>query len=129
MTKPKTDYSVPKGILSMKPAGTCVKKLHGRYYVYKVKTVKKADGRWGTKTVGLIGRIDPSLGFVTRGDGVAAKGPEIVEFGQYFLAEAASASEGEGGTGGGLLQGGRGQDTGDGHRELRRGLHPDKGHG
>lgn len=90
MTKQKADYSVPKDILAMKPTGTCVKKLHNRYYVYSVKAVKRKDGRWGTKTVGLIGRIDPKLGYVARGAGVASKGQEIVEFGQYFLAEKAS---------------------------------------
>ena len=43
-------YSVPERIRSMKPRGTMVKAIGGRYYVYEYRSSRAAAGarpRWG----------------------------------------------------------------------------------
>ena len=40
------NYSVPESIRSLKPKGTMVKKIHGRYYVYEYACRKDENGKW-----------------------------------------------------------------------------------
>lgn len=78
-------YSVPEQIRSMKPKGTAVKAIGGHYYVYMQKHVKDTStGKWKIKTGRMIGKIDPSLGFVTNEE--PTDEITIVEYGQYHLA-------------------------------------------
>ena len=78
-------YSVPEGIRAMKPKGTMVKAIGGRYYVYEFKSVRE-DGRRKTKMGRCIGSITEEDGYVA--NGARARDGEVttLEFGQYAVA-------------------------------------------
>lgn len=89
----KGDYAVPQNIRDMKPKGTIVKKLHGKYYVYEHSYVKDENtGKWKTKSGKLIGRIDEKDGFIANDSYVSDKEVTSLEYGQYALAFSASSS-------------------------------------
>jgi hypothetical protein len=75
-------YSVPERIRAMKPKGTMVKAIGGRYYVYEYRSVT-VDGKRKTRMGACIGSITEDLGFV-RNDGLARTSEvTTLEFGQY----------------------------------------------
>ena len=78
-----SSYSVPENIRALKPKGTMVKIIHGKYYVYEYFHVKEND-KWKTKMGKLIGSIDPVLGYVPN-DSIAKDEMTTVDFGEYFL--------------------------------------------
>ena len=82
-------YSVPEHIRAMKPKGTMVKAIGGRWYVYEFKSVRE-DGRRKTRMGPCIGSITEEDGFVA--NGARARSGEIttLEFGQYAVALANS---------------------------------------
>lgn len=78
-----SSYSVPENIRAMKPKGTMVKTIHGKYYVYEYFHVKEND-KWKTKMGKLIGSIDPVLGYMPN-DSIGKDEITTVDFGEYFL--------------------------------------------
>lgn len=78
-----SSYSVPENIRALKPKGTMVKAIHGKYYVYEYFHVKEND-KWKTKMGKLIGSIDPTLGYVPN-DSIEKDEITTVDFGEYFL--------------------------------------------
>ena len=89
----KGDYAVPQNIRDMKPKGTIVKKIHGKYYVYEHSYVKDNNtGKWKTKSGKLIGRIDEKDGFIANDSYVSDEEVTSLEYGQYALAYSASVS-------------------------------------
>lgn len=78
-----SSYSVPENIRALKPKGTMVKVIHGKYYVYEYFHVKEND-KWKTKMGKLIGSIDPTLGYVPN-DSIVKDEITTVDFGEYFL--------------------------------------------
>ena len=78
-----SSYSVPENIRALKPKGTMVKVIHGKYYVYEYFHVKEND-KWKTKMGKLIGSIDPTLGYVPN-DSIEKDEITTVDFGEYFL--------------------------------------------
>lgn len=83
------DYSVPAEIRAMKPRGTMVKAIRGRYYVYEYKSVTEG-GKRRTRMGPCVGSITSDLGFVPNSGRARQGGPTTLEFGQYALALAAS---------------------------------------
>lgn len=78
-----SSYSVPENIRALKPKGTMVKVIHGKYYVYEYFHVKEND-KWKTKMGKLIGSIDPTLGYIPN-DSIVKDEITTVDFGEYFL--------------------------------------------
>ena len=78
-----SSYSVPENIRAMKPKGTMVKTIHGKYYVYEYFHVKEND-KWKTKMGKLIGAIDPVLGYMPN-DSIGKDEITTVDFGEYLL--------------------------------------------
>lgn len=83
------NYAVPEAIRKMKPKGTMVKSIRGRYYVYRMKNVKES-GKWKTKMGKMIGTITESSGFVSNAKTLSKEGMDTLEYGQYALAMKAS---------------------------------------
>lgn len=83
-------YSVPENIRKMKPKGTMVKVIHGKYYVYEYFNRKNSEGKWAIKMGKLIGHIDEKLGFIPNADKNIDETISTLEFGQYALALANS---------------------------------------
>ena len=82
-------YSVPESIRAMKPRGTMVKAIGGRYYVYEYRSVTRG-GRRKTEMGACVGKIEGGVGFVPNSS--YARGGEVttLEFGQYAVALANS---------------------------------------
>ena len=78
-------YSVPGRIRAMKPKGTMVKAIGGRYYVYEFRSVSE-DGRRRTVMGPCIGSITEEDGFVPNGARVRGGEVTTLEFGQYAVA-------------------------------------------
>lgn len=78
-------YSVPEGIRAMKPRGTMVKAIGGRYYVYEYRSVTR-DGRRRTVMGPCIGSITEDGGFAPNGNLARAGEVTTLEFGQYAVA-------------------------------------------
>ena len=83
-------YSVPERIRSMKPRGTMVKAIGGRYYVYEYRSVARG-GRRKTEMGRCIGSITDEDGFVPNGARAREGEVTTLEFGQYAVALANSA--------------------------------------
>ena len=82
-------YSVPERIRAMKPRGTMVKAIGGRYYAYEYKSVTR-DGRRKTEMGRCIGSITEEDGFVPNGARARDGGLTTLEYGQYAVALANS---------------------------------------
>lgn len=82
-------YSVPEGIRAMKPRGTMVKAIGGRYYVYEYRSVTR-EGRRRTEMGPCIGSITEDGGFAPNGNRVRSGEVTTLEFGQYAVALANS---------------------------------------
>lgn len=78
------NYSVPEEIRKLKPKGTMVKALNGKYYVYEQKNVK-IDGKWKIKMGKMIGSISMDLGFVPNSNYSHNQMITTLDFGEYFL--------------------------------------------
>ena len=81
----KGDYAVPENIRKMKPKGTCVKKIHGHFYVYEHFNKKDEDGKWHTVSGKLLGYIDPVAGFVSNENLLHSDEINCLNYGQYAL--------------------------------------------
>ncbi len=77
-------YSVPQEIRDLKPKGTMVKLIHGKYYVYEHKHIKE-NGKWKTQMGEVIGSIDPTLGYIPNSARLRNGEITSVEFGKYCL--------------------------------------------
>lgn len=66
-------YAVPKEIGDVRPEGTTVKAISGRYYVYVQSCVKGTDGRWRTKSGRYVGKLDSERGFVPNAPSVSSQ--------------------------------------------------------
>lgn len=66
-------YSVPEHIRAMKPRGTMVKAIGGRYYVYEYRSVTE-DGRRKTRMGRCIGKIEEGAGYVPNANAGAGAG-------------------------------------------------------
>ena len=80
------NYSVPESIRSLKPKGTMVKKIHGRYYVYEYACRKDENGKWRSVMWKQIGSITAELGFIPNSSFNADDETTTLEYGQYALA-------------------------------------------
>lgn len=83
-------YSVPDSIRKMKPVGTMVKAIKGRYYVYEYKTVTDETGKRKTVMGKCIGSINEEKGFVPNANYICDAEMTSLEYGQYALALANS---------------------------------------
>lgn len=87
------DYSVPKEIRMLKPAGTTVKNIKGRFYVYEYKStsvkIQLKDGSWKWKSkneIGpCIGQITYTEGFVRNNNKMFDTGATVLEYGKYLF--------------------------------------------
>lgn len=80
-------YSVPDEIRKLKPVGTNVKKIKGKYYVYSHSQSKDpVTGKWKTNPGKLLGKIVPGIGYVPRKETIAKKETTVFEYGEYLLA-------------------------------------------
>lgn len=77
-------YSVPENIRKLKPKGTMVKAIKGKYYVYEQKHIKEND-KWKIKMGKMIGSIDQTLGFIPNDNFFKDGEITTVDFGEYFL--------------------------------------------
>lgn len=80
---PTGNYAVPAEIRAMKPRGTSVKKISGKYYVYELVARKGPNGKWGASSGPCIGRIDEKLGFIRNGADAEKGDVTVLEYGQY----------------------------------------------
>ncbi len=78
------DYAVPAEIRAMKPKGSMVKKIGGRYYAYEYRSVVR-DGRRRTEMGPCIGSITAELGFVPNGSRAREGEVTTIEYGQYAV--------------------------------------------
>ena len=78
-------YSVPEQIRKMKPKGTMVKLLHGKYYVYNFYCYKDDNGKWKTKMGSIIGRITIENGFIANNSFNTDTDISTLEYGQYSI--------------------------------------------
>ena len=86
-------YAVPEEIRKMRPSGTTVKNIKGRYYVYEYKPTsiktEMPDGtyKWKSKTTigACIGQITFEDGFIHNGGKLSRTETTVFEFGCYFL--------------------------------------------
>lgn len=78
------NYAVPEEIRKLKPKGTMVKAIHGKYYVYEYSCVKEND-KWKTKTGKMIGTISPDLGYISNENFQKDEEITCFNFGEYFL--------------------------------------------
>lgn len=78
-------YAVPERIRAMKPKGTMVKAINGKYYVYLQKNEKGVDGKWHTKMGKVIGSIKEGIGFISNDNFIGAEKKSCYEYGQYAL--------------------------------------------
>jgi len=81
-----SSYAVPESIRALKPKGTMIKKLHGKYYVYEYSCRKDDSGKWKTKMGKLIGSINEDVGFVPSNNKNVKEEISVLEYGQYALA-------------------------------------------
>lgn len=84
------NYSVPENIRKLKPTGTMVKVIKGKYYVYEQKHIKDDNNKWKIKMGKLIGSIDSVIGFIPNNNFEASDKITTVDFGEYFLANSLS---------------------------------------
>lgn len=80
-------YSVPENIRKLKPVGSIVKVIHNKYYVYKVKGIKRQSGNWGCTSGTLIGYIDEQKGFIPNNNYALSEEVTVLEYGQYAVVE------------------------------------------
>ncbi len=78
------NYAVPENIRALKPKGTMVKVINGKYYVYEHSFVK-VDGKWKTKMGNLIGSISNDLGFVPNNNYSKNEMITSMNFGEYYI--------------------------------------------
>ena len=78
-------YAVPEAIRMLKPKGTMVKAIRGRYYVYSMKHIK-TGGKWKIEMGKMIGTITESTGFVSNSRILCRQSIDTLEYGQYALA-------------------------------------------
>ena len=84
MSSSSGKYAVPAEILKLKPRGTMVKNIHGKFYVYAMENVKNpVTGKWQTKSKEILGKITPEDGYVPNEN----VGYTVLEYGAYHLAE------------------------------------------
>lgn len=79
------NYSVPEEIRKLKPKGTMVKKLNGKYYVYEHFCVKADDGKWKTKMGKMVGYINVEYGFTPVGKKIINSNTSTYQYGEYAL--------------------------------------------
>lgn len=82
-------YSVPAEIRAMKPRGTMVKKIGGRYYAYEYRSITR-DGKRKTEMGPCVGSITEGLGYVPNGTRAREGEVTTIEYGQYAVAMACS---------------------------------------
>lgn len=79
-------YSVPEEIRKLKPVGTIVKCIRGKYYVYTHSQHKDpTSGKWKTDTGKILGRIVPDVGYIPNDKTCKSKGITCFDYGQYLL--------------------------------------------
>ncbi len=80
-------YSVPEEIRKLKPTGTIIKVVKGKYYVYSHTQHKDPDtGKWKTDPGKILGRIVENVGYIPNGDASKNKGITCFDYGSYLLA-------------------------------------------
>lgn len=80
-------YSVPEEIRAMKPRGTMVKKIGGRYYVYTHSQSKDPEtGKWKTDPGTCIGQIVEGVGFFPNASKAREQKITCFNYGEYRLA-------------------------------------------
>lgn len=77
-------YAVPEEIRKLKPKGTMVKIINGKYYVYEQTNVK-VDNKWKIKMGKMIGSISLDLGFVPNDNFSYNQMITTLDFGEYYL--------------------------------------------
>lgn len=83
-------YAVPEEIRKLKPKGTMVKCISGKYYVYEYFCRKNDLGKWVTKMGKIVGSIDKEIGFIPNDTHNTDEEITTLEYGQYALALANS---------------------------------------
>ncbi len=79
-------YSVPEEIRKLKPTGTIIKVVKGKYYVYSHSQHKDAvTGKWKTDPGKILGRIIEGLGYIPNEDASKNKGITCFDYGSYLL--------------------------------------------
>ena len=78
-------YIVPEEIRKLKPKGTMVKALHGRFYVYSFSCYKDSNGKWKTKMGNVIGQITLEKGFIANNSYNTDIEISTLEYGQYAI--------------------------------------------
>ena len=80
------DYSVPEEIRKLKPVGTIIKVVKGKYYVYSHTQHKDPDtGKWKTDPGKILGRIVDGVGYIPNEDVSRKKGITCFDYGSYLL--------------------------------------------
>ncbi len=79
-------YSVPEEIRKLKPTGTIIKVVKGKYYVYSHSQHKDpVTGKWKTDSGKILGRIVEGIGFIPNEDASKNKGITCFDYGSYLL--------------------------------------------
>ena len=79
-------YSVPEEIRKLKPKGTIVKVVKGKYYVYSHSQHKDpVTGKWMTDPGKILGRIVEDVGYIPNEDASKNKGITCFDYGSYLL--------------------------------------------
>jgi transposase len=86
------NYSVPEEIRKLKPRGTMVKAINGKYYVYEYSCVVRPGGKRATRMGKCIGAIKEGIGFVANGSRLFEEDVTVLEYGQYAIAVANSGN-------------------------------------
>lgn len=79
-------YSVPESIRKLKPKGTMVKVINGKYYVYEFSSYTGDDGKRHTKMGNIIGSIKENIGFISNGNLMKTEEITTLDYGQYAIA-------------------------------------------
>lgn len=79
-------YSVPEEIRKLKPTGTSIKVVKGKYYVYSHSQHKDpVTGKWKTDPGRILGRIVEGVGYIPNEDASKNKGITCFDYGSYLL--------------------------------------------
>lgn len=80
-------YSVPEEIRKLKPTGTIIKVVKGKYYVYSHSQHKDpSTGKWKTDPGKILGRIIEGVGYIPNEDASKNKRITCFDYGPYLLA-------------------------------------------
>lgn len=80
-------YSVPEEIRALKPTGTIIKAIKGKWYVYSHFQHKDPiTGKWKTAPGKILGRIVEGVGYIPNEDTCKTKGITCFDYGLYLLA-------------------------------------------